>query len=69
MYTTSRNIMDARDWDRISDLLCQIRGKIENNLVTTHTQGHFTKHHYLMMVYDLINYTDEIAELQIKGVL
>jgi len=61
--------MDNRDWDRISDLLCQIRGKIENNLVTTHTKGHFTKHHYLMMVYDLINYTDEIAELQIKGVL
>ena len=61
--------MDARDWDRISDLLCQIRGKVENNLVTTHMDGHYTKHKYLMMIYDLINYTDEIAELQIKEVL
>jgi len=61
--------MDAANYDRISDLLCQIRAKIENNLVTTHTKGHFTKHHYLMKVWDLIKMTDELADLDRNEVL
>jgi hypothetical protein len=61
--------MDPRDYDRISDLLCQIRAKIENNLVTTKTKGHFTKHHYLMKVWELIEHTDVLADCDRKGLL
>ena len=61
--------MDAKEYDRISDLLCQIRAKVENNLVTTHTKGHFTKHHYIMKVWDLLTLTDELFELDDKGLL
>ena len=55
--------MDAKEYDRIADLLCQIRAKIENNLHTTHTKGHFTKHHYIMQVWNLLTLTDELAKL------
>ena len=55
--------MDPAHYDRISDLLCQIRAKVENNLRTTHTKGRFTKQDYITKVYDLLKATDALAEL------
>ena len=55
--------MDPAQYDRIADLLCQIRANVENNLKTTHTKGHFTKHDYILKVYELLKATDTLAEL------
>ena len=61
--------MDAREYDRIADLLCQIRAKVENNLRTTHPKGAWTKEHYIAKVIRLLEWTDELADLDHKGVL
>ena len=70
MYgNTTPLYMDAKDYARIADLLCQIRAKIENNLVTTHTKGHFTKHHIIMKVWELLDLCDKLFEYDEKGLL
>ena len=61
--------MDGAYYDRISDMLCQIRAKIENNLKTTHTKGHFTKQDYIIKVYALLKATDALYEADNKGLL
>tara|TARA_Y100000401_G_scaffold107727_1_gene102337 strand:- start:113 stop:298 length:186 start_codon:yes stop_codon:yes gene_type:complete len=61
--------MDPIHYDRISDLLCQIRAKVENNLRTTHKKGEFTKQDYIIKVYDLIKMTDALYELDKNGML
>ena len=61
--------MDPLHYDRISDLLCQIRAKGENNLRTTHTKGQFTKDDYILKVYDLLKMTDKLHELDKSGML
>ena len=61
--------MDATEYDRIADLLMQIRGKIHNNLQTTHQKGAFTKEHYMIMISKLLTATDELANVDSKGLL
>ena len=61
--------MDAREYDRIADLLMQIKLKITNNLQHTHIQGKWTKQHYIIMVNNLLHATDDLAEADQKGLL
>ena len=61
--------MDAREYDRIADLLCQIRSKIANNLRTTTKKGQWTKELYLDRVNALLLNTDELADVDKKGLL
>lgn len=61
--------MDARDYDRIADLLMQIRGKIANNLQTTTTKGKWTKEVYLDRINKLLDDTDMLAHHDLKGLL
>ena len=61
--------MDPIHYDRIADLLCQIRAKVENNLRTTHKKGEFTKEHYIMKVIELLESTDRLADLDQNGML
>ena len=58
--------MDAQDWDRISDLLMQIRKKVDNLLPTT-KKGEWTREHYLNLVAELLRHTDTMAEIDGKG--
>ena len=61
--------MDAREYDRIADLLCQIRSKIANNLRTTTEKGRWTKELYLDRVNALLINTDELADVDQKGLI
>ncbi len=61
--------MDAREYDRIADLLCQIRSKIANNLRTTTEKGRWTKELYLQRIASLLVNTDELADVDQKGLL
>ncbi len=61
--------MDARDYDRIADLLCQIRNKINNNLQTTNRLGEWTKSDYLERINRLLEDTDTLADVDQKGLL
>ena len=62
-------VMDARDYDRIADLLMQIRGKIKNNLQTTTLKGKWTKEIYLDRINKLLDGTDMLAHHDQKGLL
>jgi len=62
-------IMDPREYDRIADLLCQIRSKVRNNLKTTHFKGQSTVDHYCLMVAQLLTMTDQLAEADAQGLL
>ena len=61
--------MDAREYDRIADLLCQIRNKISNNLQTTNRLGEWTKEDYLKRIASLLEDTDQLADVDQKGLL
>jgi hypothetical protein len=61
--------MDPREYDRIADLLCQIRSKIANNLRTTTEKGRWTKELYLDRVNALLINTDELADVDQKGLI
>lgn len=61
--------MEPTEYDRIADLLMQIRGKIHNKLTTTHFKGMSTKEHYMIMVTRLLHATDELADADQKGLL
>lgn len=61
--------MDPRDYDRIADLLMQIRSKIANNLQTTTTKGKWTKEVYLDRINKLLDDTDMLAHYDQKGLL
>ena len=61
--------MEAREYDRIADLLCQIRSKVRNNVRTTTKKGEFTVDHYCIAVEKLLNMTDMLAEIDQKGCL
>ena len=67
--TPTGTIMDAREYDRIADLLCQIRSKIANNLRTTTEKGRWTKELYLDRVNALLINTDELADVDQKGLI
>ena len=67
--TPTGTIMDAREYDRIADLLCQIRSKVANNLQTTHEKGKWTKELYLIRLVKLIEDTDTLADVDQKGLL
>ena len=51
-------IMDPAHYDRIADLLCQIRAKIENNLKPKSPEGKIAKQMYFAAVLDLLKETD-----------
>ena len=55
--------MDPRHYDRIADLLCQIRANVENNLRTTTSQGAAVQHDYIMKIYALLTLTDALFDL------
>ena len=61
--------MEPREYDRIADLLCQIRSKIANNLRTTTEKGRWTKELYLQRIASLLVNTDELADVDQKGLL
>ena len=61
--------MEPTEYDRIADLLCQIRSKIANNLRTTTEKGRWTKELYLDRVNALLLNTDELADVDQKGLL
>lgn len=62
-------LMEPTEYDRIADLLCQIRSKIANNLRTTTEKGRWTKELYLNRVNALLINTDELADVDQKGLL
>lgn len=61
--------MDPRQYDRIADLLMQIRSKVANNLHTTHKKGEWTRDQYIDMVNKLLHATDQLADVDQKGLL
>jgi len=61
--------MDARQYDRIADLLCQIRSKVRNNVQTTHKKGQFTVDHYCLSIEKLLKMTDQLAFVDEQGLL
>jgi len=61
--------MDARDYDRIADLLCQIRLKIRHNVNFTHKKGEYTIDHYCNAIEKLLIMTDELSDVDSKGLL
>lgn len=58
--------MEPQEWDRIADLLMQIRGKVDNILPTT-KHGEFFREGYLQQIEILIRRTDQMAEIDVKG--
>lgn len=61
--------MDARDYDRIADLLMQIRSKLANNLQTTNLKGKWTKEEALARVSRLLDDVDKLAKADQQGLL
>lgn len=61
--------MDARTYDRIADLLMQIRGKIANNLKPITAHGKHKQKIYLAMVESMLEHTDQLANDDQKGLL
>lgn len=61
--------MDAPQYDRIADLLCQIRLKIRHDVQYTHKGGEFTIDHYCNTIESLLKMTDALADLDAKGLL
>jgi hypothetical protein len=64
-----RTIMHAREYDRIADMLMQIKLKIRNNLTWTNITGKWTIEHYTNMVNNLLHATDDLAEADQKGLI
>ena len=58
--------MDAQEYDRIADLLMQIRKKIAK-LDTTHDQNHHRKQTALDYVNALLHLNDELARDDAQG--
>jgi hypothetical protein len=61
--------MDARHYDRIADLLMQIRGKIANNLKPITPHGKHKQEIYLQMVESMLQHTDQLAIDDQKGLI
>ena len=61
--------MDPRQYDRIADLLMQIKLKIQNNLETTTLLGEWTKADYIKRINWLLEDTDSLADTDQKGLL
>jgi len=61
--------MDAREYDRIADLLCQIRHKIRLNVGFTHQKGKWTIDHYCSVIENLLIMTDDLNDLDTRGLL
>ena len=61
--------MDAREYDRIADLLMQIRKKVANNVVWTNTKGKWTIEEYLRQVSTLLVATDALAHADQQGLI
>ena len=61
--------MDPLHYDRISDLLCQIRAKIDNNLRPNTKEGQLWKEDYIRRVLELLVITDDTANKDQKGML
>ena len=61
--------MDSRQYDRIADLLMQIKLKIQNNLQTNTLKGKWTKEVYIDRLNKLLDDTDMLAHHDAKGLL
>ena len=61
--------MDSRQYDRIADLLMQIKLKIQNNLLTTTEMGKLTKEVYIDRLNKLLDDTDMLAHHDQKGLI
>ena len=58
--------MDAKEYDRIADLLLQIRKKFSR--IKPKAEPEQKLHHYLMItIDDLIKYNDKFGEWDAKG--
>lgn len=58
--------MEPQEWDRIADLLIQIRKKLDNILPTTDL-GDKNRIMALALINNLLLYVDELAEIDGKG--
>ena len=58
--------MDAQDWDRIGDLLMQIRGKVDNLAPKTES-GDFWRQYQLDLIAVLLVNTDRLAKMDNEG--
>lgn len=58
--------MDPKEYDRIADLLIQIRKKLDNLLPNTDL-GKSNRIMALALVNNLLLYVDELAEIDAKG--
>jgi len=61
--------MDARQYDRIADLLMQIKLKIQNNLQVNTLKGKWTKEVYIDRLNKLLDDTDMLAHHDAQGLL
>ena len=59
-------IMDAKEWDRIADLLMQIRGKYKKQ-DTTDTEAADMLTHMVFMIDHLLKFNDMCAKWDDKG--
>ena len=63
------DMMDPRDYDRIADLLMQIRRKIAHNLKPVTHHGKHKQEIYLQMIESMLQHTDQLANDDQKGLL
>ena len=61
--------MDPRQYDRIADLLMQIKLKIQNNVQTKTKIGEWTKEDYINRINSLLQDTDALAFHDAQGLL
>jgi len=61
--------MDSRQYDRIADLLMQIKLKIQNNVQTKTKIGEWTKEDYIQRINSLLQDTDALAFHDAQGLL
>ena len=61
--------MDPIHYDRIADLLCQVRAKVENNLRPRTKEGKVIKELYLAQICDMLLLNDQIANKDYKELI
>lgn len=59
--------MDPAHYDKIADLLCQIRAKVENNMKPRTAKGKIAKEMYIAQVIDMLELTDLTARWDKSG--
>jgi len=59
--------MDAKDYDRIADMLMQIRGKLPDWREINHEMAKYHTRDTIILIDSLLGYLDPLAKMDDKG--